>query len=244
MKFDIITIFPELVQAFLEVGIIYKAQKKGIIQIEVHNVRDYTKDAHGSVDDVPYGGGPGMIFKIEPIYDTINDICKNRNQPKRILMSPCGRKFDSKIAMELSEEEELLFICGRYEGIDERVREHLTDDEISIGDFIQMGGELPAMVVIEAVCRHVPGVLGKASSLKTESFSNGLLEYPQYTRPSEFNNWRVPDILLSGHHANIEKWRYRQALLRTARQRSDLLSMAELNQEDRDWLKKNKIEME
>ncbi|MGA1868686.1 MAG: tRNA (guanosine(37)-N1)-methyltransferase TrmD [bacterium] len=243
MKFDILTIFPELIEVFFSVGIISKARKKGIIQIEVHNLRDYTKDRHGSVDDVPYGGGPGMVFKVEPIYEAINDICAHRNKPKRILMSPCGRKFNSHIAKELSAEEELLFICGRYEGIDERVREYLVDDEISIGDFVQMGGELPAMVVIEAVLRQVPGVLGKASSLKTESFSNDLLEYPQYTRPSDFKGWRVPEILLSGHHAHIEQWRYRHALLRTAQQRSDLLTKIQLSQEDKEWLK-NKMKIE
>ena len=239
MRCDIITIFPEIIKAISNVGILSKAQKRGILQIEIHNLRDYTRDEHNSVDDVPYGGGPGMVFKIEPIYDAINSIYKNRSRPKTILLSPGGDVFNNKRAKLLAKEEELLFICARYEGIDQRIREHLVDEEISIGDYILMGGELPALVIIEAVSRFIPGVLGKLSSLDTESFSNGLLEYPQYTRPSEFMGWDVPKILLSGHHANIEKWRYRQALLRTAKQRSDLLDMKQLSQEEIDWLKKN-----
>ena len=205
----------------VDVSIIQRARKNGLLDLRVHNLRDYTHDRYKTVDDRPFGGGPGMVLKPEPIFEAFEDV--GRKQPRVILMAPTGRLFKQETARELAKEENLLFICGAYEGVDERVREELVDDELSIGDYVLTNGTLAAMVVIDAVTRLLPGALGDEQSSVDESFSHGLLEYPHYTRPAEYRGLKVPDILLSGHHAEIEKWRRQQALLRTKERRPDLM---------------------
>jgi len=227
MKMDIVTIFPGMFKGPIDESILKRAQEKNLVEIEVHDLRQWTKDKHKTVDDSPYGGGPGMVMMVEPVDRAIRSLLAQQGdsltKPKVILMTPQGKQFEQKKAQELSKLEHLIFICGHYEGVDERVREHLVDEEISIGDYVLTGGELPAMVVIDSVVRLIPGVLGKEASLDEESFSNGLLEYPHYTRPEEFEGWKVPDVLLSGNHAEIAKWRKEQALKRTQQRRPDLL---------------------
>ena len=227
MKVDIVTIFPGMFKGPIDESILKRAQEKNLVEIEVHDLRQWTKDKHKTVDDSPYGGGPGMVMMVEPVDRAIRSLLAQQGdsltKPKVILMTPQGKQFEQKKAQELSKLEHLIFICGHYEGVDERVREHLVDEEISIGDYVLTGGELPAMVVIDSVVRLIPGVLGKEASLDEESFSNGLLEYPHYTRPEEFEGWKVPDVLLSGNHAEIAKWRKEQALKRTQQRRPDLL---------------------
>ena len=227
MKVDIVTIFPGMFKGPIDESILKRAQEKNLVEIEVHDLRQWTKDKHKTVDDSPYGGGPGMVMMVEPVDKAIRSLLAQQGdsltKPKVILMTPQGKQFEQKKAQELSKLEHLIFICGHYEGVDERVREHLVDEEISIGDYVLTGGELPAMVVIDSVVRLIPGVLGKEASLDEESFSNGLLEYPHYTRPEEFEGWKVPDVLLSGNHAEIAKWRKEQALKRTQQRRPDLL---------------------
>ena len=205
----------------VDVSIIQRARKNGLLYLRVHNLRDYTHDRYKTVDDRPFGGGPGMVLKPEPIFEAFEDV--GSGQPRVILMAPTGRLFKQETARELAKEENLLFICGAYEGVDERVREELVDDELSIGDYVLTNGALAAMVVIDAVTRLLPGALGDEQSSVDESFSHGLLEYPHYTRPAEYRGLKVPDILLSGHHAEIEKWRRQQALLRTRERRPDLM---------------------
>ena len=203
-------------------SILSRASERGLIDIHLTDIRDFAKDRHRTVDDYPYGGGPGMVMKPEPIFAAVEAVA--RKGSPIILLSPRGRLFTQRVAMELAEREQLVLICGHYEGVDERVREHLATDELSIGDYVLTGGELAAMVVVDAVGRLVPGVLGDDESADDESHAQGLLEYPHYTRPPEFRGWRVPDVLLSGNHAEIARWRRRQALLATARHRPDLLS--------------------
>ena len=205
----------------LDESIIKRARDAGLLDMKIHNLRDWTHDRHKTVDDRPFGGGPGMLLKVEPLFEAIENL--RREKTKVILLSPSGRKFDQAIARELAQSEDLLLVCGSYEGFDERVREALADDELSIGDYVLTNGALPAMVVIDAVARLLPGVLGDDESSHDESFSAGLLEYPQYTRPAEFRGMKVPEVLLSGNHAEIEKWRREQAKLRTEQQRPDLL---------------------
>lgn len=241
MRFDILTIFPGMFAGPLSESILKRAQEKGIISINVHNIRDWACDKHRTTDDYPYGGGVGMVMKPEPIFSAVEDIVSQVSLPpgecsQIILLSPSGRIFNQAIAQALAEKKHLVLICGRYEGVDERVREHLATDEISIGDYVLSGGELPAMVLVDAVSRLVPGVLGAAESTIEESFAQGLLEYPQYTRPPVFRGWSVPDVLLSGNHAAIARWRREQALRRTFERRPDLLSHAELSDEDRLYL--------
>ncbi|KAF9127119.1 hypothetical protein BGX30_014927 [Mortierella sp. GBA39] len=222
-------------------SILGKAQEKGIISLHTVNFRDYSGNKHGTVDDTPYGGGGGMVLKPEPIFAAVEDLLEkagHQAKPRVILMCPQGETFSQKKAEELAKEEHLIFICGHYEGYDERIREHLITDELSIGDYVLTGGELPAAVVIDAVSRLLPGVLGNETSAVTDSFSTGLLEYPHYTRPVEFRGWKVPDMLLSGHHANIEAWRREQALKRTLERRPDLLDEVELTDRDRKTLEK------
>lgn len=221
MKIDVLTLFPGMFVGPLDESIIKRARESGVLELQIHNLRDYTHDRHRTVDDKPFGGGPGMLLKPEPIFEAVEGLAGERTRV--ILMSPSGRTFTQRVAMELSAVSHLLLISGSYEGIDERVRQHLVDDEISIGDYVLTNGALPAMVVIDAVTRLLPGVLGDDLSSVDESFSHGLLEYPQYTRPAEFRGLKVPEILLSGHHAEIAKWRLEQARLRTQERRPDML---------------------
>ena len=221
MKIDVLTLFPAMFAGPLDESIVKRAREAKLLDLKIHNLRDWTHDRHKTVDDRPFGGGPGMLLKVEPLFEAIESL--QREQTKVILLSPGGRKFTQEIARELSQEKDLLLVCGSYEGFDERVREALADDELSIGDYVLTNGALPAMVVIDAVARLLPGVLGDDESSHDESFSAGLLEYPQYTRPAEFRGMKVPDVLLSGNHAEIEKWRREQAKLRTEKQRPDLL---------------------
>lgn len=241
MRIDILTVFPQMFEGPLTESIIKRAADKGLITINVHDIRAFATDRHRTTDDYPYGGGAGMVMKPEPIFAAVEAVLQAGRatpepgaapNPAIILTSPSGRLFSQAIAEELARESWLIFICGHYEGVDERVREHLVTDEISIGDYVLTGGELPAMVIVDAVARLVPGVLS-AESIAEESFSQGLLEYPQYTRPPEFRGWRIPDMLLSGHHAEIAKWRRRQALRRTFERRPDLLETAPLTEAER-----------
>ncbi|MEI9962178.1 MAG: tRNA (guanosine(37)-N1)-methyltransferase TrmD [Limisphaerales bacterium] len=221
MKIDVLTLFPAMFAGPLDESIVKRAREAKLLDLKIHNLRDWTHDRHKTVDDRPFGCGPGMLLKVEPLFEAIESL--QREKTRVILLSPSGRKFDQSIARELAQSEDLLLVCGSYEGFDERVRETLADDELSIGDYVLTNGALPAMVVIDAVARLLPGVLGDDESSHDESFSHGLLEYPQYTRPAEFRGMKVPDVLLSGNHAEIEKWRREQAKLRTEKQRPDLL---------------------
>lgn len=218
MRFDIISIFPKAFDCYFNESIIKRAQKKGLIKINIHNLRDYTVDKHKTVDDKPYGGGPGMIFKIEPIYKAVNDLKRKAKNEKRkiILLSAKGKKFDQQMAKRMAKLERLILICGRYEGIDERVAKCIADEEVSVGEYILTGGEIPAMIIVDAVSRLLPGVLGKKESLSQESFfQKGYLEYPQYTRPENFKGWKVPKVLLSGDHKKIEEWRIKNSKRKT-----------------------------
>ena len=221
MKIDVLTLFPAMFSGPLDESIVSRARKTGLLDLKVHNLRDWTHDRHKTVDDRPFGGGPGMLLKVEPLFEAVENL--QREGTRVILLSPSGRKFDQAIARELARQDDLLLVCGSYEGFDERAREALADDELSIGDYVLTNGALPAMVVIDAVARLLPGVLGDDQSSHDESFSHGLLEYPQYTRPAEYRGMKVPEVLLSGNHAEIEKWRREQARLRTKEQRPDLL---------------------
>src|SRR5580692_10981044 len=221
MKIDVLTLFPAMFAGPLDESIIKRARNKGLLDLNVHDLRNWTHDRHRTVDDRPFGGGPGMLMKPEPLFEAVESL--RRETTKVILLSPAGRKFDQQIARELSAQTDLLFVTGHYEGFDERVRIGLADDELSIGDYVLTNGALPAMVVIDAVTRLLPGVLGDDESSRDESFSHGLLEYPQYTRPAEFRGMKAPDVLVSGNHAEIEKWRREQAKLRTRERRPDLL---------------------
>jgi tRNA (guanine37-N1)-methyltransferase len=226
MKFDVLTLFPDTFNMVMGESIIGRAQENGIIEVNAINIRDYSKDKHRKVDDYPFGGGNGMVMACQPVIDAYNDIIKElENKPRVIYMSPQGRVLTQQIAKELVQEEHLILLCGHYEGIDERIIEEIVDEEISIGDYVLTGGELPAMVLIDCVSRLVPGVLSNEGSYSDESHFNGLLEYPQYTRPAEYNGKKVPEILLSGHHANIEKWRMEQSLERTRIKRPDLYEL-------------------
>lgn len=221
MKIDVLTLFPAMFAGPLDESIIHRAREAGILELGIHNLRDYTHDRHRKVDDAPFGGGPGMLLKPEPIFEAVESLATE--QTHVILLTPAGRKFTQGVANELKQHQHLLLICGSYEGFDERVRTQLVDEELSIGDFVLTNGALPAMMIIDCVARLLPGVLGDEGSAVEESFSHGLLEYPQYTRPAEFRGMRVPDVLLSGNHAEIAKWRHEQALLRTAEKRPDLI---------------------
>jgi tRNA (guanine37-N1)-methyltransferase len=221
MKIDVLTLFPAMFAGPLDESIIKRARQAGLLDLELHQLRDWTHDRHKTVDDRPFGGGPGMLLKPEPIFEAVESL--KREKTRVVLMSPSGRKFDQSIARELAEQEHLLIVTGHYEGFDERIREALADDELSIGDYVLTNGALPAMVVIDAVARLLPGVLGDDASSSDESFSHGLLEYPQWTRPAEFRGMKVPEVLQSGNHAEIAKWRAEQAKRRTQEQRPDLL---------------------
>lgn len=222
MKIDVLTLFPAMFAGPLDESIIKRARQAGVVDLKIHYLRDYTHDRHKTVDDRPFGGGPGMLLKPEPIFEAVESLASENTRV--ILLSPAGRAFNQAIARELAQFDHLLLVTGHYEGFDERIREQLADDELSIGDYVLTNGALPAMVVIDAVTRLLPGALGDEGSAKDESFSHGLLEYPQYTRPAEFRGLKVPDVLLSGNHAEIAKWRAEQARLRTQERRPDLLS--------------------
>lgn len=245
MKIDVLTLFPEMFGGVFGASILGKARDKGIVELNAVDFRLYANNKHNTVDDYPYGGGGGMVLKPEPIFAAVEDLMANTDKkPRVILMCPQGETFMQRKAEELAKEEHLVFICGHYEGYDERIREHLVTDELSIGDFVLTGGELPAMTIIDSVVRLLPGVLGNESSAITDSFSTGLLEYPHYTRPPVFRGWEVPEVLLSGHHARIEAWRREQSLLRTLRRRPDLLESADLTTQERTWLKEKLSETE
>jgi tRNA (guanine37-N1)-methyltransferase len=244
MRFEVITIFPEVFESVFSYSIIKRAVEKKILEVNVYNLRDFTHTKHKIVDDRPFGGGAGMVFKPEPIFSAVEFI-KNKigEETKVILLSPQGKLFTQSKAKELAEEKNLILICGHYEGIDERVVKYLVNEEISIGDYILTGGEIPAMVVIDAVSRLLPKVLGKEDSLKEESFAKGILEYPQYTRPAKFRNFAVPSLLLSGNHKMIEKWRTKESLKNTYLKRPDLLKKIKLNEKERKLLKEIKEEI-
>lgn len=243
-QFFVLTLFPEMIQQTLSHSIMGRAQKEGHISVEAINIRDYTLNKQKHVDDYPYGGGAGMVMKAQPIYDAYQSIAEKAQGARVVYMTPQGRPFTQRIAEELSQEENLVFLCGHYEGIDERIIEEIVTDEISLGDFVLTGGELAAITIIDAVSRLVPGVLGKEDSFADESFSDGLLEYPQYTRPPVFHGKEVPEILLSGHHANIAKWRREQSLIRTVKKRPDLLETAELTAKERQFVERLQEELQ
>ncbi|MCM3273096.1 tRNA (guanosine(37)-N1)-methyltransferase TrmD [Paenibacillus elgii] len=237
MRIDVLTLFPAMFDGVFTSSILGKAWEKGLVELNTVNFRDYANNKHNTVDDYPYGGGGGMVLKPEPLFAAVEDVTSGlESKPRVILMCPQGESFSQKKAEELSAERHLIFICGHYEGYDERIREHLVTDELSIGDYVLTGGELPAMVVIDSVVRLLPGVLGNETSAVTDSFSTGLLEYPHYTRPANFRGWEVPEVLISGHHGNIEEWRRKQSLERTWRKRRDLLAGIELTPKERRWL--------
>ncbi|MFD1426579.1 tRNA (guanosine(37)-N1)-methyltransferase TrmD [Kroppenstedtia sanguinis] len=239
MRFDVLTLFPEMFEGFFSSSVIGRGIEEGRVSVSVTNFRDYSTNKHRTVDDTPYGGGGGMVLKPEPLFRAVDELIRDEpTRPRVLMMSPQGIPFTQSKAEELASHDHLILLCGHYEGFDERVRQHLVDEEISIGDYVLTGGELPAMVLMDSVIRLVSGVLGNESSAETDSFSMGLLEYPQYTRPADFQGWKVPDVLLSGHHLEIARWRRRQSLIRTWERRPELLETAELSDEDRRFLKK------
>lgn len=237
MNYHILTLFPEMVLDGLNTSIIGRAAEKGLLSIEAINIRDYSKDKHNHVDDAPYGGGAGMVMQPGPVCDSYEDLCRKLGKRPRVLyMTPQGKTFNQSIAEELAKEEDLVFLCGHYEGIDERALELIVTDYLSIGDYVLTGGELPAMVMIDCISRLVPGVLNNDISAEIESFHDNLLEYPQYTRPEVYEGKRVPEVLLSGHHKNIETWRRQQSIARTLERRPDLLANANLSKKEKEYL--------
>ena len=236
MRFDVFTLFPEVFEPYLQSSILQRASQRGIADVQLHNIRDWTSDRHHITDDEPYGGGGGMVMKPEPVFAAVEGVLGAPPACPVILLTPQGRTFNQELAGKLSQEPHLALICGRYEGIDERIRQHLVDDEISIGDYVLTGGELPALVLIDAVTRLLPGALGDPDGPWDDSHASGLLEYPHYTRPAEFRGWRVPAVLLSGDHARLARWRREQALLRTWRRRPDLLATASLSDADLEFI--------
>jgi tRNA (guanine37-N1)-methyltransferase len=226
----------------LSFSLLKKAQEKGLLKVSLHDIRDWAEDKHKMTDDAPYGSGCGMVMKVEPVEKALTAIKNPEKETLVVLMTPQGETLNQEIAKELAEKEQVIIICGRYEGVDERIREHLTDKEISIGDYILTGGELSALVLIDAVSRFIPGVLGNSESTLSESFSHGFLEYPQYTRPAEYKGWKVPEVLVSGNHAEIERWRRYKSLKRTFKRRPDLLEKTELSEVDKKNLQKIKAE--
>lgn len=237
MKFSVLTLFPEMFESVLGESIIGRALKKGIMETEYVNIRDFSEGNYRRVDDYPYGAGGGMVMQPGPIYKAYKSVCTDE-KPYVIYMSPQGNVFNQAKARELAEKSHVVILCGHYEGVDERIIEEIVDEEISVGDYVLTGGEIPAMIVIDATSRMLEGVLDSNETMEVESHYNGLLEYPQYTRPVEFMGRRVPDVLLSGHHANIEKWRREQSLVRTKLKRPDLIKKAALSEEEREMLKK------
>src|SRR3990172_8077441 len=270
MQFEVFTLLPEVFPSYLETSILKRARKRGLIEVHLHNIRDHTRDKHHTTDDTPYGGGGGMVMKPEPVFEAIESVlgihtpfdynleersASTQDEPPPslpepdsnipiILLTPQGRVFNQSIAQELSQHPRIALLCGRYEGIDERIREHLVTDEISIGDYVLTGGELPALILIDAIARLLPDVLGDPTGAQDDSHAMGLLEYPHYTRPPEFREWKVPDVLLSGDHAKIDQWRREQALLRTFKKRPDMLEKTELNKEDKKFVESLKSKVE
>jgi len=238
MQFEIFTLLPEVFPAYLNTSILKRARERGLIDVRLHNIRDYAHDRHHTTDDAPYGGGGGMVMKPEPVFEAVESVLGPQPACPVILLTPQGRVFDQTAARELSAHERVALICGRYEGVDERIREHLVTDQISIGDYVLTGGELPALLVVDAVARCLPEALGDPEGAADDSHASGLLEYPHYTRPPEFRGWSVPDVLVSGDHAKIERWRREQSLLRTLRQRPELLEKANLSEADRKFLER------
>jgi len=242
MRFDIFTILPEVFTPYLESSILQRARQRELVDIRIHNIRDYTHDKHHTTDDTPYGGGGGMVMKPEPIFEAMESVLGPLPASRQltpvpvILLTPQGRVFTQRVAEELTRYERIALICGRYEGVDERIRDHLVTDEISIGDYVLTGGELPALVIVDALSRLIPGVLGDPDGAQDDSHSMGLLEYPHYTRPPVFRGWSVPEVLLSGDHGKIERWRREQALLRTLTKRPDMLEKADLSDADKKYL--------
>jgi len=237
IKFDVLTLFPEMFEAVLGGSITGRARAAGLLEMNFINIRDFSKDKHRNTDDYPYSGGGGMLMTPQPIYDAYMSVAEGKSEkPHTVFLSPQGKVFDQKKAIELSKKDHIVFLCGHYEGVDQRVLDMIVDEEISIGDFVLTGGEIPAMAVIDSVSRMVPGVLANEGSYTNESHFSGLLEYPQYTHPQEFMGIKIPEILVSGHHKNIEKWKREQALLVTLKKRPDMLEKAELTDEDKAFL--------
>lgn len=243
MRIDIMTIFPQMFDSLFNYSIVGRARERGLLDVRLHDIRTYTHDKHHIVDDYPFGGGPGMMLKPEPIFEAVEAVTKDSGVAisPTILLSPQGRLFNQKIAQELAGYEHFILICGRYEGVDERVAEHLASDEISVGDYVLSGGEVASMVVVDCVVRLLPGAVGSEESVAGDSHMDGLLEYPQYTRPAEYRNWIVPAVLLSGNHNQIARWRRQQSLLRTAKRRPDLLEKAVLSEEDKALLNQEEL---
>jgi len=237
MLVDIFSLFPEVFQPYLEISILKRAIQNSLLQVNTHNIRDWATDRHHTTDDTPYGGGGGMIMKPEPVFAAVESILGTPPSCPVILLCPQGKLFDQKLAREFSQQTHLALICGRYESYDERIRQHLVTHQVSIGDYVLTGGELPALVILDAVARLLPGVLGDAEATQDDSFSNGLLEYPHYTKPPEFRGWQVPEVLLSGNHAALDRWRHERSLIRTLERRPDLLINAQLDEADRKFLK-------
>jgi tRNA (guanine37-N1)-methyltransferase len=246
MQFEVFTLLPEVFPPYLESSILQRARQRGLLDVRVHNIRDYTHDRHHTTDDTPYGGGGGMVMKPEPVFEALETVLgptSSGAQPVAIpviLLTPQGRVFTQRVAEEYARHERIALLCGRYEGVDERIRAHLVTDEISIGDYVLTGGELPALILIDAITRLIPDVLGDPTGAEDDSHSMGLLEYPHYTRPPKFRGWQVPDILLSGDHAKIDKWRREQALTRTLARRPDMLENIELSEADRKFIERLK----
>jgi len=254
MQFEVFTLLPEVFPSYIDTSIIKRARERGLITVRVHNIRDYTHDKHHTTDDTPYGGGGGMVMKPDPVFEAVESVLGLNNTGQTlppaesnipiILLTPQGRVFNQSIAEELSQHPRIVLICGRYEGFDERIREHLITDEISIGDYVLTGGELPALILIDALSRLLPDVLGDPTGAQDDSHAMGLLEYPHYTRPPEFRGWKIPEVLLSGAHAKIDKWRREQALLRTLKKRPDMLEKADLSKEDKKFVESLKSKVE
>jgi len=246
MQFEVFTLLPEIFPPYLDTSILKRARERGLIDVRIHNIRDYARDKHHTTDDAPYGGGGGMVMKPEPVFEAVETVLglpalsevegQGKSGIPIILLTPQGRVFNQNIAKELSQYPRLALLCGRYEGIDERIREYLATDEISIGDYVLTGGELPALILIDAVSRLLPDVLGDPTGAEDDSHAMGLLEYPHYTRPPEFRGWKVPEVLLTGAHAKIDKWRREQSLLRTFNKRPEMLEKADLTKEDKKFV--------
>ena len=245
MQFEVFTLLPDVFPPYLESSILQRARQRGLVSVNVHNIRDYTHDKHHVTDDTPYGGGGGMVMKPEPIFEAVESVMRlgtHQAHPQHapiIMLTPQGRVFTQSVAKELSRHERIGLLCGRYEGMDERIRKRLVTDEISIGDYVLTGGELPALIVIDAITRLIPGVLGDPDGAVDDSHATGLLEYPHYTRPPEFRGWKVPEILLSGDHAKVDQWRREQSLLRTLARRPDLLEKIELTEKEQLFLREH-----
>lgn len=236
MRFDVFTLLPEIFSPYLESSILQRARQREQVEVHLHNIRDWTHDRHHVTDDQPYGGGGGMVMKPEPVFEAVEDVLGKPPNCPIILLTPQGRVLHQKLVEEYSSSDQIALICGRYEGVDERIRQHLATDEISIGDYVLTGGELPALIVIDVITRRLPGVLGDPEGAADDSHASGLIEYPHFTRPAEFRGWKVPEVLLTGDHARIERWRWEQSLLRTLQRRPDMLKSLELSDQDKKFL--------